>query len=259
MRLLFFGLFIFLTTFSGVHAQIKLLAGADEEIRNRVELNYLPTSGTFITVQIAALINSANYITSETKAISSFTLIKPAFVRLDGKSAYLSLGIFKDYEAAKTFAAKIQCIYKGSYGNNIPFPVAYSDGKRIPLDEFAAGNLEEKIPDLRSAKKKLKKMLKEVYYRIHIGYYEKPSFTPEEQKVFEILAANDIALFQEPFEKGIRYIVDEKFKSFEKAVTLERQIETLIGRYVGVRSYYTYRGIGLSDMKDFCGCFKDEE
>lgn len=236
--------------------QQNLEEGLPIEIADLVELNPLPESGTFITVQIV-VIDNFKYLKYHDKLLVSFMFIKPVYVRFFDDLTYLSIGLFNNYSEASDLVSKIGCFYPSSG----PFPVAYSSGKRIPLDSFTAGNIDEQVPNIKKAVKKLKKTIKRDYHRIQIGYYEKEGYEQSEQDKIDVLEKNGILLIEEPYENGRVLLTKRKIKSVKEALAFQNNIEELIDDDCELKKYYRYKKLKyyyVYFMHEYYDCLKSK-
>jgi len=135
---------------SNLYANDRYKPIYDDAIKDKITINALPTEGSFLTVQVAY--SSYSSYKYDYNLLATFAVLSPVFFKEGQGKGYFSIGIFNHYGDARELANRLRCVLYD------PFPVAYQEGKRIPLDQFIEGNWEEDKPSITSARKKLKKI-----------------------------------------------------------------------------------------------------
>lgn len=192
---------------------------------------YLPKDESFITLQLAAV--SQGYWHYDDNLITISSVLGPIFLSSAYGNDYFSIGMFHSMEAAKEYRAKINCLF----ASNHPVPVAYENGKTIPFADFKGCTVEEQAPDVDDAIAKLKELVYQGYYRVQIGYYEKPGLPTDEQEIYKKLESEGVKIIQEPYQNGRLYLTKKKYVTYGDAKEAEYKIRDIIGRYACLKAY----------------------
>jgi len=207
----------------------------DSDVLDKVNLEFLPSNSTYITIQVSAY-PGINY---DVNFFSTFILLNPVFIETNDDWKFISLGIYNSVSAAKLQLPKIQGLFWDA------FLVAYKNGKQIPLDEFTTGTASPRAVNIDGALQKMKSIIDNSYYRIRTGYYEQPGLEGKEKKMYKKLAKAGFTFEEEPFQNGRIYVTSQKYTSADEAYEMLYTIQEITGKEALIKSYYENIGINL--------------
>jgi len=217
--------FITFTTFS----QEKSIFFDDFEGLKTIKA--IPNEGKLFTVQIAQ--HSWGKVHDRNLSIM-LAHLKCGYVFKKGDNNYISVGIFNNLSDARETASQLSNLYPGA------FPVAYSNGKRVNISTIENGDLDEVEVNIKKAKKEIKKVLKNSYYRIQLGYFEKEGYEPKVQANFDKIKASGFKLEEEEYKNGRRVLTVKKFKTVDQLYDAVELIESITDIYAIPKEYSTF-------------------
>jgi len=229
---------LFLTTNLSL-AQEEGLYYDYDGLMNKVQVEYVPTSGTFVTVQIAAFVGESY----DRDFMSSFILLKPVFLARNKEWNFISLGIFNSVQQAKILQTRVQYLFPGA------FLVAYSNGRPVDIDDFVMGYSGPQAVDVDGATFRLKQLISTSYYRVRTGYYVQEGLEKSEKKMYKKLEKNGITFVQEPFQNGRIYVTSQTFENLWDAADMRSTIESITEKEAVVQYYFENIGIELHYLR----------
>lgn len=230
--------FLFVTNFS--QAQEEGLYYDYDGLMDKIQIENIPTTGTFITVQVAAFVGESY----DRDFMSSFILLKPVFVARNNDWNFISLGIFNTLQQAKILQARVAGLFPEA------FPVAYVNGRPIDIDDFTMGDNRPRAVDVDGVIKRLDQLISTAYYRVRTGYYVQDGLQKSEQKMYKKLGKNGITFIQEPFQNGRIYVTEQTFVNLWDAVEMRSRIEGITEKEAVVQYYFENIGIELHYLKE---------
>jgi len=241
--LLFFAMFLVSET--SLAQEEKIHVG--DKLLRAIDVTYLPKNGNFITLQVGAMFRGG---LSDKWFFCPFVLLKPVFVSNEDGVSRFSIGIFNNYDEAKKLKARLSGIFPRA------FPVAYQNGKRVPLSEFHESNVSQQMVDVDGAIETVKRIVDVSYYRIQVGYYEKDGLEPAELKIYKKLSQRGLSCEPVPYEKGRIYVTSKSVHSIDKAVEMLQKIEGITGREAIIKPYFEDLGIHIYYLNWMYGVLK---
>jgi hypothetical protein len=230
--------FFVLSHFS--HSQEEGLYYDYDGLMDKIQIENIPTAGTFVTVQIAAFVGESY----DRDFMSSFILLKPVFVTRNNDWNFISLGIFNSIQQAKILQARVATLFPGA------FPVAYVNGRPIDIDDFTMGDNRPRAVDVEGVTRRLNQLISTAYYRVRTGYYVQDGLEKSEAKMYKKLGKNGITFIQEPFQNGRIYVTEQTFANLWDAVEMRSRIEGITEKEAVVQYYFENIGIELHYLKE---------
>lgn len=230
--------FLFVTNFA--QAQEEGLYYDYDGLMDKIQIENIPTTGSFVTVQISAFVGESY----DRDFMSSFILLKPAFIARNNDWNFISLGIFNTIQQAEILQKRVQYLFPGA------FLVAYTNGRPIDIDDFRMGDNRPRAVDIDGAIGRLKQLISTAYYRVRTGYYVQEGLEKSEKKMYKKLEKNNITFIQEPFQNGRIYVTSQKFDNLWDAAEMRTTIENITEKEAVVQYYFENIGIELHYLKE---------
>jgi hypothetical protein len=234
-------------------AQLRSLEkGMDQELKDRLSIQPIPEKGALITAAIAGI--PVKYLKWDYNVVTTMMVFQPAYAALgkDGTGIF-SIGSFKNLSDAHAFCKRIRCLFQGAV------PMVWEDGKRTSLEELKGSTLPEQKPDFDAATKMLDELIHTGFYRVQIGYYEQPGFTPDEQAVYDALVVAGVKLLELPYKNGRIYVTEKTYVTHTEATNASAELDDLVGRSTIIKPFGKPSFIPQDALERVYSCLKTGE
>jgi hypothetical protein len=247
MKLKFLACLISFACCSQVNAQLRSLEkGMPKELAKELELEEIPATGSFWSVQVASI--TLDYLKHDYKMCTGLMLFRPVYVDFD--HGVLAIGCFAGLADATAFCKRLKCVFRDC------FVVAGPDGEKTYPGQNNSGNLPERKPNIDAAVQKLEKIINTGYYRLQVGYYEQPGFTTNEQQLFDQLNDAGITLIAQNYKKGRLMVTTQTYVTLREAASARDKMQDLIGREVLFKAYGKPEFIDIQFAEEIYECLK---